>query len=83
MRGQGETLNPELPPSWPVAALEIQHNVGVRPTAANQEIAIGRRTERVNEIIDRAGDKTGLAIVADAGATRPPDRDIAGLGQFE
>ena len=65
------------------AALEIKHNIGARPAAANQEIALPRRLERLGEIIDCAGDKPALAIVADAGATRPPDRDIAGLGQFE
>ena len=65
------------------AASEIEHNVGARTAAADQEIAVRRRLERIRAIVDRAGDQPGLASVADAGAARPPHRHIAGLGQFE
>ncbi len=39
--------------------------------------------ERIREVGDLAVDEAGLAAVADAGAARPGDRHVAGLGQLE
>jgi hypothetical protein len=49
-------------------ALQIEYNVGARPAAANQQLAVPRRLDRVGEIINGAGDKPGLAVVANPGA---------------
>ena len=64
-------------------ASQIEHNIGAWPAAADQEIAVRWRHKRLDEVIDGASDKPGLAIVADSGTARPSHRDIARLGQFE
>ena len=81
--GHSDINTPTFGRSASAPASQIEYNVGARPAAANQEIAFPRRLERFGAVIDSAGDKPGLATVADAGATRPPHRHIAGLGKFE
>ena len=93
MRGQGEEApsrtsyvvasSPPLGGAALTPASQIEHNIDAGPAAADQEIAVRRGRERLDEIIDCASDEAGFAIVADAGSTRPPHRHIAGLGQFQ
>jgi len=43
----------------------------------------GGRIERIRLITHCAGNQSALAIVADSSPTRPPDGDIAGLGELK
>src|SRR5215472_8314844 len=64
-------------------ASKIESNVTLGLAAADQQIASGRRLDRVRPVADGAGNQPGLAVMTNSGAARPAHRHIARLGQFE
>jgi hypothetical protein len=60
-------------------ASQIYNDLVARLAAANQSVAFGRRLQRFGPIAHSAGDQRALAGVTNAGAARPPHRNIAGL----
>src|SRR4051794_583777 len=69
-------------PRTPIAS-EIDDDIALWLRATNQHIAGRRRIDRIGPVGDRAGHKSGFAVVTDAGAARPPRRDVARFGKFE
>ena len=65
------------------ARSQVEHDVARRLGAADQRASLGGGLDRVGAVAEVAGDDGGLAVVADAGAARPADRDVAGLGELE
>ena len=65
------------------ASSQIEHDGVVRARAADQRAAGGRWLDRVGVVVEAAGDERRLAAVADAGAARPADGHVAGLGELE
>ena len=61
---------------------KIEYNFFIRSRAADQDVALCGRIEGRRVVSDRARYQAALAAVTDASATRPADRDIAGLGQL-
>src|SRR6266850_1113418 len=62
---------------------DVDHDVALRPGAADQDISLRRRIERIRLVGDGAGDQSALAVVADAGAARPADGHVARFRQLE
>jgi hypothetical protein len=62
---------------------KIESDVTLGLAAADQQIALGRRLDRVRPVGDGAGNQPGLAIMTNSGAARPAHRHITRLGQFE
>src|SRR4051812_42857047 len=62
---------------------QIEHQVVVRARAADEGAAVGGRLDRVGVVVDASRDQRALAVVADAGATRPANGYVARLGQLE
>src|SRR5581483_5546304 len=62
---------------------QVQHQIVAWLRAADECASLGGRFDRVGVVFDIAGDKRGLAGVADAGATRPANGYVACFGEFE
>ena len=65
------------------AASDVDHDVAPRPRAADEDVSRRRRIERIGLVGDGPGDQPALAVVADAGAARPPDRHVARFRELE
>src|SRR6516165_1291196 len=64
-------------------ASKVESNVTLGLAAADQQIARGRRLDRVRPVDDGAGNQPRLAVMTNSGAAGPAHRHIARLGQFE
>src|SRR5258706_13171771 len=62
---------------------DVDHHVAMRPGAADEHIPLRRWIERIRPVADGPGDQSALAVVADAGAARPPDGYVTRLRQLE
>src|SRR5262249_18893903 len=62
---------------------KIESNVALGLAAADQQIARGRRLDRVRPVDDGAGNQPRLAVMTNSGAARPAHWHIARLGEFE
>src|SRR6185503_16471755 len=62
---------------------DIDHDVALRARAADQDISLRRRIERIGLVGDGPGDQSALAVVTDAGAARPPDGHVARFRELE
>ena len=65
------------------SASQVKHDLIARLGAANQQGAVGRSFEWLWLVADGAGNQSALAAMTDPRPARPPDRNIAGLGEFE
>jgi hypothetical protein len=63
--------------------LDVNYGVFPGARAANQYVSGGRRFERLGIIVHGPGNQPTFAIMADARPARPPNGNIAGLGQLE
>ena len=61
----------------------VDHHVALRPGAADEDISFRRWIERVGLVGDGPGDQSALAVVADAGAARPPHGHVARFRELE
>ena len=61
----------------------VEHDLTPRLGAAHQQVALGRLFERFWLVADAAGNQPTFASMTDPRPARPPDRNIAGLGEFE
>ena len=59
---------------------KIESNIALGLAAADQQIARGRRLDRVRPVDDGAGNQPCLAVMTNSGAARPTHRHIARLG---
>src|SRR5260221_7203450 len=62
---------------------DVDHHVAPRPGAADEDISLRRRIERIRLVADGPGDQSALAVVTDAGAARPPDGYVTRFRQLE
>src|SRR5262249_26259626 len=62
---------------------QIEHEVAPRPCAAAQRAAADRRPQGTGAVRDGARHDRRLAVVADAGAARPSDGNVARLRELE
>jgi hypothetical protein len=62
---------------------KIDDDVALRPAAADQRIAVGRRFHELWPVTDSAVDQSSLESVTDPGPACPPHGHIACLGKFE
>ena len=62
---------------------DVDHDVSARPRAAGEDVALGRRIERLGVVGDAPGDQPALARVTDARPAGPAHRHVAGFGQLE
>ena len=62
---------------------EINDHVASGSRAADEQVAVGRAFERIGLIVDRSIHESGLAAMANPGATRPSDGNVAGFGELQ
>src|SRR5687768_5835693 len=67
----------------PVALLEIQHDLAVGLRAAEQDLALGGRGDRLGRVADSAREQARRALVAGARPARRARRDLRCLGEVE
>src|SRR3546814_6667865 len=72
-----------MPGAFTLISSEIDGDIALGLTAADQHIAVRWRLDRVGPVADRPGHKPGLASMADARSAGPSDRDVAGFSKLE
>jgi hypothetical protein len=63
-------------------ASQINDDVANRLRAANEKVAVGGLFEWLRSVDDRPDNQTAFTVVTNTGAARPPDRNVARLGQL-
>src|SRR4030095_14545528 len=62
---------------------DIDDDIASRTGAADQDVPVRRRIEWIRLVLDYSRDQAALAVVTDAGATGPSDRNVTGFRQLE
>src|SRR3546814_12724201 len=72
-----------MPGAFTLISSQIDGDIALGLTAADQHITVRWRLDRVGPVADRPGHKPGLASMADARSAGPSDRDVAGFSKIE